>query len=139
MQLWLRMQLKKNQKRIPDYSGVFFTEPRGRFFWFDFSPAFLVWAKARRTVPLVPPYQYEGRFLQLISIKTFGYLSRYITGKEMDYYDFENGISVKDIVHKLHIPDAAVGFVSVNGSMVDMNYQIAQGDQIKIYPVVMGG
>jgi len=83
--------------------------------------------------------QRERWVLTLISIKTYGYVSRYIDGKEIDYYDFESGTSVKDILKKLNIPDSAVGFVSVNGSMVDINYPVTQGDQIKIYPVVMGG
>ncbi|MGI6686530.1 MAG: MoaD/ThiS family protein [Bacillota bacterium] len=75
----------------------------------------------------------------MVSIKTYGYLSRYLENKDIGAYNFVEGTPISEVLKELHIPDSSVGFVSVNGSMVNLNYKIAQGDQIKIFPVVMGG
>ncbi|HHT62846.1 MAG: MoaD/ThiS family protein [Bacillota bacterium] len=75
----------------------------------------------------------------MVTIKTYGYLSRYMEDKDSGTFSFPDGTTVLEMLKVLNIPDSGVGFVSVNGKMVDKNYQIAQGDEIKIFPVVMGG
>ena len=75
----------------------------------------------------------------MVSIKTFGYLTHYVENKNIGLFDAADGTTIKELLRILNIPESAVGFISVNGDMVSKDYQIAHGDQIKIFPVVMGG
>lgn len=49
------------------------------------------------------------------------------------------GSTIRDLVRRLKIPENHVGLLLVNNQKSSINYQICNGDQIIIFPVVAGG
>lgn len=74
-----------------------------------------------------------------VSLKFYGYLADLTKDMVLEDIEYQEGASVREILEKAKISPQSVGFISVNGSMVDIDYKVANGDFIKIYPLVIGG
>lgn len=53
--------------------------------------------------------------------------------------EIKEGISIKDLCLSLGLLEHEIYNVSVNGKLVDNNYQICHGDEITLIPAVFGG
>jgi len=74
-----------------------------------------------------------------VNLKFFGYLSDIVTGIPLDNIECGEADTVREILERINVSEKLVGFVSVNGSLVGIDYQVSNGDTIKIYPLVVGG
>jgi hypothetical protein len=50
-------------------------------------------------------------------------------------HDFEESISIGNMIEGLGIPKAEIDLVLVNGESVDFTYQVQDGDRVTVYPV----
>ena len=50
-------------------------------------------------------------------------------------HDFEHPSTIRSLLEALGIPDSEVDLVLVNGSSVDLSYELKDGDRISVYPV----
>lgn len=52
---------------------------------------------------------------------------------------FERPIAVGELIFQLGLPPGAVALVAVNGSRVEFDHQLADGDQVLLLPQAAGG
>jgi uncharacterized protein len=50
-------------------------------------------------------------------------------------HSFDGAPSIKDMIESLGVPHTEVDLILVNGTPVDFNYHVLDGDQISVYPV----
>lgn len=73
-----------------------------------------------------------------IAIKCFASLSRF-TPPDADAYPMEPGLTVAGLIARLGIPPAEIKLVFVNGSHVEQDAPLADGDRVGLFPAVGGG
>lgn len=61
------------------------------------------------------------------------FLSKQWVQGEGEYY-FENGQSLKHLIEAAGVPHTEVGQVQVNAEIVDLGYQVGEGDRVQVFP-----
>lgn len=73
-----------------------------------------------------------------VSIK--GPLIKYVSNNEnVHILKMKEGSTISSLLDKLDLPRSVVGFVTVNGSIITMDYVLASDDEVLIFPHVSGG
>ncbi|MGI6066471.1 MAG: MoaD/ThiS family protein [Bacillota bacterium] len=67
-----------------------------------------------------------------------GFLNEY-TKMETNHFNLKQGETIRDILAGKNVPEQTVGYVTANNDIVSLDYQIKDGDTIKVYPLVIGG
>ena len=53
--------------------------------------------------------------------------------------DYQRGMTIADLLATLHLPDARSAIITVNRTLVGLDYQLEEGDRIGIFPAAWGG
>jgi len=53
--------------------------------------------------------------------------------------DYRRGMTIADLLATLHLPDARSAIITVNRTLVGLDYQLEEGDRIGIFPAAWGG
>lgn len=73
------------------------------------------------------------------SVKFFGFLKEYAMAEEPLQIIFSDKKTVRQILTEGHVPEEIVGFTTVNDQVVSRDYLLQDGDQVKIFPLIIGG
>ncbi|MFH1152320.1 MAG: MoaD/ThiS family protein [Pseudomonadota bacterium] len=73
-----------------------------------------------------------------ITIKLFANLVTYLP-RSGETYPVRNGVSVGELIAELGIPADQAKLIFVNGRKQELDYILAQGDRVGIFPPVGGG
>ena len=77
-----------------------------------------------------------------VKVKLFGTLSKAWPGYDPATgigLEVPSGTRVRDITERVHVAEASIGIVTVNGKMVKATTEIMDGDTIKIFQPIAGG
>ncbi len=77
-----------------------------------------------------------------IEVRVFSGLEKFLPGKrfgEPVLVDLPEGATIKDVLHKLAIPEDQVFTMLVNGKHQKLNYTAREGERISFFPPVGGG
>ncbi len=73
----------------------------------------------------------------MILVKLFATLRK--NGVKEVSVNFKEGLSVKDIVSELQIPECELAIILVNGKHNNLDYIVKQNDTLFLFPPVGGG
>jgi len=73
-----------------------------------------------------------------IQIKLFAGLQRF-TPPSADNYSIEAGISIRNLLEQLDIPEEKARLIFVNGVKADLTSTLDGGERVGIFPPVGGG
>ena len=76
-----------------------------------------------------------------IKVKVFATLRKYVADKSSGAQELElaEGATVGDALAELKIPQAEVAFVFVNSTRQKLDEQLAEGDELGVFPPIAGG
>jgi len=72
-------------------------------------------------------------------VKFFGSLREAAGTNEFQSWDLPEGSTLRLLLENRGIPQALVGFTTVNDRVVKLDYPLQNGDQVKIFPLIIGG
>jgi molybdopterin converting factor small subunit len=79
----------------------------------------------------------------IVQVKLYASLRRYRPGLKLGEVfscELSGGATIDDLVlTSLQLPDREVAITLVNGLYQTRNYQLAEGDQVSIWPPIAGG
>lgn len=67
-----------------------------------------------------------------------GFLNEY-TKSGTTRFDLKQGETIRDIIAAKNVSEQTVGFVTANSDIVSLDYQVKDGDTIKVFPLIIGG
>jgi len=73
-----------------------------------------------------------------VKIITGGWARRYIADGATEL-TLPYGATVADALAALPVPPGETGIVTVGGKQVKENFRLSEGDNLKLYPVIIGG
>ena len=77
-----------------------------------------------------------------ITLKLYGFLKKYINKYEQNNNQnlkIDSFKSIKQILEENNIPIKEVGFILKGNKTVNIDYQVQNGDVIKVFPPIAGG
>lgn len=74
-----------------------------------------------------------------IYIEVANWFTRFTGGRLQLELELPLGSSAGTAVLKAGIPEEETGFIAVNGQKVGKEQILADGDRLKVYPVIIGG
>lgn len=74
-----------------------------------------------------------------VTLEFTSWFSSFLDGKTSFQMEAEEGKQAIDVVSSLGIPPEKLGFISVNGTVVNDEYVLKDGDHIFVYPPIVGG
>lgn len=77
-----------------------------------------------------------------VTLKLYGFLKRYINSYEQNNnwnLNIDSFKSIKQILKENNILIKEVGFILKGSKTVNLNYQVQNGDVIKVFPPIAGG
>lgn len=75
----------------------------------------------------------------MVCVIAVGILRQYAGGQEAISLEGWAGRPVQEMLHHLGIPSALVGAVLANGSLVQKDYLLQEGDEVRLVPLLGGG
>lgn len=75
----------------------------------------------------------------LVSLKVRGELRRYLAGKELLDLEVPEGLPVSQAIGQAGIPMDEVWLVVLNGTVVEGDPPLAEGDRIEVVSPIAGG
>ncbi|MGB9724063.1 MAG: MoaD/ThiS family protein [Chloroflexia bacterium] len=75
----------------------------------------------------------------MVRILAVGILRQYAGGQEALSIEGWAGRPVREVLDHLGIPSALVGAVLVNGSLVQKDHLLQEGDEVRLIPLLGGG
>ena len=73
----------------------------------------------------------------VILVKIYATLRKYTDGEGTIHMD--QAETVKDVLDKIGVPEKEVKNVIVNGRRRGIDYQVADGDRVALFPPIAGG
>jgi sulfur carrier protein ThiS len=80
-----------------------------------------------------------GQDAMRVTVKFHGELRKYNGGKETKQLELPEGATVYDALHRSVIPLDQIALVARNGSRVNWNERLRDGDEIKVFQLAIGG
>ncbi len=80
-----------------------------------------------------------GSTVMKIYVEVVNWFTRFTDGKSELELDMAPGTNAGEAVGKTGIPEDETGFITVNGLKVQKGHILADGDRLKVYPVIIGG
>ena len=77
--------------------------------------------------------------LMKIKVKVYATLRKYIGDKSSTELEVDEGTTVGQVLAELKIPEDQVAFVFVNSVHKELDYALAQGDDLGVFPPIAGG
>ncbi len=74
-----------------------------------------------------------------VTVKFHGELRKYNDGREAREIDLPDGATVYDALNACGAPLNQIALVARNGSRVDWNQKLEDGDEIKVFQFAVGG
>ena len=74
-----------------------------------------------------------------VYVDVVNWFTRYTGGKSCIELELPSGSSAGEAAMSIGIPVDETGFITVNGTKVEKEYNLTDGDRLKIYPVIIGG
>jgi sulfur carrier protein ThiS len=81
----------------------------------------------------------QWRTLAMVRAVLVGMLRQYVDGKDAVTLESGAGRSVREVIESLNIPPALVGAVLVGGQLVDKDYRLQDGQEVKLIALIGGG
>jgi sulfur carrier protein ThiS len=73
-----------------------------------------------------------------ITVLTDSWARRYVP-QETTELELPEGATPADVLKLMNIPEDEAGMTAVNGKAVSRTQPLAEGDKVKVFPVVIGG
>jgi sulfur carrier protein ThiS len=74
-----------------------------------------------------------------INLQVSDFLKRYIGDKKTIELTLKDNATVKDAISSVGIPTNEIGFIVLNGNKIDNELMLNEGDEIKVYNLIIGG
>lgn len=79
-----------------------------------------------------------GYMNQFVEIHLFATLKAF-SPPNADHYPIETGMTIRQLISELHIPEKEAKLVFINGTKADLDSVLKHNDRIGIFPPVGGG
>jgi hypothetical protein len=74
-----------------------------------------------------------------INVDVISWFTRFTGGKSRLELDLPPGTNAGAAVLVTGIPEDEIGFITVNGQKAEKEQLLAEGDSLKVYPLIIGG
>ncbi|MGC8908591.1 MAG: MoaD/ThiS family protein [Desulfomonilaceae bacterium] len=77
-----------------------------------------------------------------IYIELGSYLRRFVSSYDPRHgisLEYRRGMTIADLLAALRVPDARSAIITVNRTLVGLDYQLEEGDRVGIFPAAWGG
>lgn len=72
-------------------------------------------------------------------VKYFGSLRELAGTNEFQPWEYPEGTTLRQLLKTRQIALELVGFTTANDRVVNLDYPLKNGDQVKIFPLIIGG
>jgi len=74
-----------------------------------------------------------------VTIKAIGPLKKYMDGQPETILEFDQPLSVNDILKQLQINQEDITMVTIEGKCCSLDYVPSDGDELVLIPIILGG
>ncbi len=77
-----------------------------------------------------------------IYVELGSYLRKFVPGYDPQHglsLHYRGGMTIADLLSTLHLPDARSAIITVNRTLVGLDYQLEEGDRVGVFPAAWGG